>query len=139
MLTGKRLFQGEDLTDTIAAVVRDKPDLSAAPLEVRRVLERCLEKDPKKRLRDISGVQLLLESGAPVSAAPPVVRSARGPWAVAAAALAELFGGDLDRHLAPDARVAGTVHLAHATLADGFDNLVRPAFLTGNQRHEWPG
>jgi serine/threonine protein kinase len=46
MLTGKRLFQGDDLTDTLAAVVRDKPDLSAVPAEVRRVLEKCLEKDP---------------------------------------------------------------------------------------------
>jgi serine/threonine protein kinase len=42
MVTGKRLFQGEDLTDTLAAVVRDKADLSAAPPQLRRVLERCL-------------------------------------------------------------------------------------------------
>src|SRR6185369_9177953 len=61
MLTGQRLFQGEDLTDTLASVVRDKADLSAAPAELRGLLERCLEKDPKKRLRDISSVALLLE------------------------------------------------------------------------------
>src|SRR5262245_24862274 len=62
MVTGRRLFQGEDLTDTIAAVVREKADVSDAPPRVRRVLEKCLEKDPRKRLRDISGVALLLES-----------------------------------------------------------------------------
>jgi eukaryotic-like serine/threonine-protein kinase len=62
MVTGRRLFQGEDLTDTIAAVVREKADVSDAPMPLRRVLERCLEKDPRKRLRDISGVALLLES-----------------------------------------------------------------------------
>ena len=63
MLTGQRLFQGEDLTDTLASVVRDKADLSAVPAELRGLLERCLEKDPKKRLRDITGVALLLETG----------------------------------------------------------------------------
>lgn len=46
MVTGERLFKGEDLTDTLAAVVREKPDVSGAPLAVRRVLEKCLEKDP---------------------------------------------------------------------------------------------
>jgi serine/threonine protein kinase len=56
MLTGRRLFQGEDITDTLASVVRDKADLSAVPAELRGLLERCLEKDPKKRLRDITGV-----------------------------------------------------------------------------------
>jgi serine/threonine protein kinase len=89
MLTGRRLFQGEDLTDTLAAVVRDKPDLTAAPLEVQRLLEKCLEKDPKKRLRDISGVQLLLESETPVTVQTKV-RSTRWPLAVAAAALVGL-------------------------------------------------
>ena len=89
MLTGKRLFQGDDLTDTLAAVVRDKPDLSAVPAEVRRVLEKCLEKDPKKRLRDITGVQLLLENETPVPAQIRA-RSGRWPLAIAAAALAAL-------------------------------------------------
>src|SRR5262245_3608893 len=61
MVTGRRLFQGEHVTDVLAAVVRDTPDLSAAPPSVRRLLEKCLEKDPRKRLRDISAVSLLLE------------------------------------------------------------------------------
>jgi eukaryotic-like serine/threonine-protein kinase len=69
MLTGKRAFEGEDVSETLAAVMRDKPDLSTVPAEVRRVLEKCLEKDPKKRLRDISGVQLLLESVTPALSA----------------------------------------------------------------------
>jgi Tol biopolymer transport system component/predicted Ser/Thr protein kinase len=89
MITGRRLFQGDDLTETLAAVVRDKPDLSAVPAAVRRLLEKCLEKDPKKRLRDISGVQLLLESEAPVQVQSRA-RSTRWPLAVAAAAVAGL-------------------------------------------------
>src|SRR5450432_1323290 len=60
IVTGKRLFEGEDLTETLASVVKDRPDLSAVPANVRRLLERCLEKDPKKRLRDIGDMELLL-------------------------------------------------------------------------------
>src|SRR5262249_5855556 len=103
MLAGRRLFQGEDLTDTLAAVVRDKPDLSDMPSAVRGLLEKCLEKDPNKRLRDISGVQLLLERETRV----PVktkVRSTRWPWAVAAVALVGLASVALVhyRQTAPD-------------------------------------
>ena len=53
MLTGKRLFEGEDLTETLASVVKSDPRLDDAPLVVRRLLRKCLEKDPKQRLRDI--------------------------------------------------------------------------------------
>ncbi|HUA59040.1 MAG TPA: serine/threonine-protein kinase, partial [Verrucomicrobiae bacterium] len=62
MVMGKRLFQGEDLTETLAAVVKEQPDLSAVPAAVRRLIERCLEKDPKKRLRDIGDARFELES-----------------------------------------------------------------------------
>jgi serine/threonine protein kinase len=81
MLTGKRLFQGEDLTETLASVVKDKPDLSGVPAPARRLLERCLEKDPRKRLRDIGDMELLLaDPSAPVSIAPsrPRIGSAGG-------------------------------------------------------------
>ncbi len=61
MVTGKKLFKGEDLTDTLASVIKSDPDLSAAPPELRPLLAKCLEKDPRKRLRDISGVELLLD------------------------------------------------------------------------------
>ena len=87
MIAGKRPFQGEDLTETLASVVRDKPDLSTVPSEVRRLLERCLEKDPKKRLRDISGVALLLE----LQTAHRESKPAKWPWAVAAVAVLGLI------------------------------------------------
>jgi hypothetical protein len=88
MVTGKRLFQGEDLTDTLASVVKVDPDLTAAPERVRRVLARCLEKDPKKRLRDISGVELLLEELPAPAAAAGAGKNSKLPWLVTAAALA---------------------------------------------------
>jgi serine/threonine-protein kinase len=53
VLTGKMVFHGKDLAETLAAVVKDAPDLSAAPAHVRRLLASCLEKDLRKRLRDI--------------------------------------------------------------------------------------
>ena len=65
MVTGRQLFRGEDLSETLASVIMKEPDLEPVPPKVRRVLRRCLEKDPTKRLRDISGVALLLEQEAP--------------------------------------------------------------------------
>jgi serine/threonine protein kinase len=56
MLTGARPFGGEDVTDTIAAVVRADPDWSKlppnTPTAIRRLLRRCLEKDRTRRLPD---------------------------------------------------------------------------------------
>ncbi len=65
MLTGERLFHGDDVTETLAAVVLKAPDLERAPVEVRRLLKKCLEKDPKKRLRDIGDVWELLDTREP--------------------------------------------------------------------------
>src|SRR6266446_5492935 len=65
MLTQKRAFAGEDVSDTLANVLRGEPDWSALPTETTHltsVLQRCLEKDVKRRLRDIADVKLLLEA-----------------------------------------------------------------------------
>jgi len=64
MLTGRRAFGGDDVTEVMAAVIRDTPDLGAlpagTPASVRRLLRRALDKDPRKRLRDMgdAGVEL---------------------------------------------------------------------------------
>jgi serine/threonine-protein kinase len=90
MVTGRQLFQGEDQTVTLASVVMKEPDLTTVPQRVRRVLERCLEKDPKKRLRDISGVELLLDEpstpAAPAPASHPPSRLPRIGMGLATAA-----------------------------------------------------
>jgi serine/threonine protein kinase len=80
MVTGKRLFEGEDLTETLASVVKDKPDLSGVPAQVRPLLNRCLEKDPKKRLRDIGDWELLLDTER-ATAAPLQLQSRLGKMA----------------------------------------------------------
>lgn len=85
MLTGRRLFDGEDVTETLASVVKDRPDLTAIPAPVRPLIERCLEKNPKKRLRDIGDMELLLPE-APARVAPPSPsRSTRFVWAAGGA------------------------------------------------------
>jgi serine/threonine-protein kinase len=80
MLTGERLFQGGDMGDTMAAVIMKEPDLSAAPERVRRLLERCLEKDPRRRLRDIGDARMLLEEGGATSPAQATSRPHKQPW-----------------------------------------------------------
>ena len=61
MLTGKRAFEGDDVTDIITSVMRDTPDWSALPAAippgVRATLRRCLEKDPRRRLRDVGDAE----------------------------------------------------------------------------------
>ena len=64
MLTGKRAFDGEDVGDTLAAVLRAEPDWNALPAEaafpVRTLLRGCLEKDPRQRIADISAALFVL-------------------------------------------------------------------------------
>jgi len=65
MLTGRAVFAGETVTDTLASVVRAEPDWESLPPEtsasVRRVLRRALEKDPARRLRDAGDVRLEID------------------------------------------------------------------------------
>ncbi len=65
MLTGSTPFAGDTVTDIIAAVVTREPDWTAmpaqAPPSVRQLLRRCIEKDPKRRLRDVGEARLVLD------------------------------------------------------------------------------
>jgi eukaryotic-like serine/threonine-protein kinase len=86
MVTGTRLFQGADPTDTIASVVMKEPDLDQAPAPVRRLLRKCLEKDPKNRLRDIADAWELLNDPLVAADAPhPQARRREPtlPWIMA--------------------------------------------------------
>jgi serine/threonine-protein kinase len=65
MLTGRRAFAGETTTDVLAAVVNSEPEWSRVPEKAQRLLRRCLEKDPRRRLRDIGDVWELLEDPPP--------------------------------------------------------------------------
>ena len=78
MLTRKVAFSGETVTDTLASIIKEEPDSNLlpaqTPMRVRVLLQRCLQKDPKQRLRDIGDARISLEevlSGAPEVAAMP--------------------------------------------------------------------
>jgi Tol biopolymer transport system component len=62
MLSGRRLFEGQTISDTLAAVLIKEPDLEQISARVKPLLLRCLEKDPKRRLRDIGEARFLLEN-----------------------------------------------------------------------------
>ena len=74
MLTGAKTFNGEDVTEIIAAVVKSEPDWSAlpatVPAHVRTVVTRCLVKDRKARIPDLSVVRYMLDGTIP-AAGPP--------------------------------------------------------------------
>jgi eukaryotic-like serine/threonine-protein kinase len=99
MLTGRRAFEGDTVSDTLASVLRAPLELEALPAStpkaVVRLLKRCLERDPKKRLRDIGEARIVLahldadaeaEVEAPIMAAPRSRAAAIVPWALFAVA-----------------------------------------------------
>jgi serine/threonine-protein kinase len=117
MLAGKRAFDGEDVTDAIASVVAREPDWAALPSDLppqlALLLRRCLEKDPRKRVGDISTVRFLMTETIPpaaassVSAAPAAsgASQSRSRWPL-------LFAG---AGLAAGAAVAAATWLAMRT------------------------
>jgi eukaryotic-like serine/threonine-protein kinase len=98
MLTGRRAFDGDEVSDTLANVLKSEPDWNAIPAEtpstVVRVLQRCLEKDPRRRFHDMADARIDLDERVAPAAAGPVSAST-GPrnrerlaWALLAVSLA---------------------------------------------------
>jgi serine/threonine-protein kinase len=73
MLTGKRAFDGEDVSETLASVLRSEPDWRAVPPSIsptqQLVLRRCLEKDRRARIPDMAAVKFLIDQRLPDQAA----------------------------------------------------------------------
>ncbi len=132
MLTGRQAFQGETITDVLAAVVTRDPDWAilspSTPPAISQLLARCLDKDPKRRLRDIGDARFALESSSALSgssariaepsASPKLATSAR-PWGWIAAtgicaAIALLFAAVLWRGSRQPAGAAESFELAIA-------------------------
>ncbi len=99
MLTGRRMFEGETISDTIAAILTRAPDFNALPAttpqSVHKLLARCLDRDPKLRLRDIGEARIMLAlSDAAADVVPatpagggPARRRSFLPWLIAAGAI----------------------------------------------------
>jgi eukaryotic-like serine/threonine-protein kinase len=92
MLTGRRAFEGATVSDTLVRILDSEPDWAKLPAQtpgpIRTLLERCLRKDPHKRLHDIADARIEIESAStdgaePTPAAPRSVRE-RLAWIVAA-------------------------------------------------------
>ena len=83
MLTGRQAFDGEGISEVLASVLKSDPDWSRVPAEtpaaIRRLLRRCLEKEPRKRLSAIGDARLELDDNeaAPPGPAAPVVNARR--------------------------------------------------------------
>ena len=97
MLAGRQLFSGDTVSDVLAAVLRQEFDWKAlppsVPAELRRLLARCLERNPKDRLHDIADARIAIDevvAGKDVSAGPVAApaRSRRAIWLWGASALA---------------------------------------------------
>jgi serine/threonine protein kinase/DNA-binding beta-propeller fold protein YncE len=100
LLTGKRAFTGDTITDLTVAIMTREPDWSrlpaATPPRVRELLQRCLQKDPQRRLKYLGDTLWEMEQPAPVAEALPIRVKARRtlwPWFVAAAAAIAFTAG----------------------------------------------
>ena len=109
MLTGKRAFDGSDVSDTLAAVLRSEPDWQLLPRDlpepVKTLIRRCLDKDPQRRPSHLSVATFILSGGAEPAAASAQSAAATVPHAAGRRRLVAL---------------AATTFLAGLAVAGGF-------------------
>jgi eukaryotic-like serine/threonine-protein kinase len=113
MLSGKRMFGGDTVSEVLASVIKDAPAIPEAPPAIARLIARCLQRDPRARLRDIGEARIVLEDPASIawpaspSGASSRAATSRAAWAVAAAAalIAGIAIGWLARPASPATEV----------------------------------
>ena len=113
MLAGRRLFAGPTLSDTLAAVLKTEPDLARVPVQARRIVERCLRKDPRQRWQAIGDVRIAIEESlagetAEPASVPPrrnVLRWAMFLLALAVAGVLAIVGVMSFREMPAESRV----------------------------------
>jgi Tol biopolymer transport system component len=102
MLTGQKAFAGDGITETLASALKNEPDWSllppATPIHVRVLLRRCLQKDPRQRLRDIGDARISLDEVLSGAAEPAIAVATANwrralPWAAAFVTGALIAGG----------------------------------------------
>src|SRR5262249_1442629 len=100
-LTGRRAFEGEDVSDTLAAVLRGEPDWSVLPADVppsiRTLLTACLAKDPRRRIGDMPAALVRIHHPAALAQALDALRHGAGeprpPWRTAVPLAAVILVG----------------------------------------------
>ena len=112
MLTGRTVFEGEDVSMTLSSVLQREPDWSHLPSAVSPslsvFLHRCLEKDPKQRVHDVADVRLAMEGAfetavsVPSATAPqPAGWRQAMPWMLATLVVSSIVAGLVVRSLRP--------------------------------------
>ena len=138
MLAGQAAFQGEDVAEILASVVKGVANLDLLPENihprVKEVIGRCLQKDPKKRYRDIGDVQYDIEQtlealGGPFVQPAPTMESRIGlrkllAWVVAAAALGAIVTGVMVWHVKPSGLPPVTSFSEQLSPDQQFDDLM---------------
>ena len=105
LLTGRQMFQGETVTDVLGAILHREPDWDALPAglpaPIHRLLRRCLERDQRKRRRDIGDARIVIEEAVAgkwedePQPAKPTTGMFSSPWAKITAVMALLLIGAL--------------------------------------------
>jgi serine/threonine-protein kinase len=145
MLAGRETFGGDTVTDVLAAILKTEPDLSvlagAVPRRILRLLQRCLEKDLSKRLRDAGDIGLeideVLAGDLTAAGAAERAASAKGTWGrlalVAAGAL--ILGAALGWLTnVGGRRSSGPGELQRMTVTAGEGRAIRDASISRNGR-----
>ncbi|MBZ0267825.1 serine/threonine-protein kinase [bacterium] len=168
-LTGRRTFDGETVSDVLARILEREPEWSAlpesTPERARRILRRCLEKDPRQRQRDIGDVRIALQeieetrvssaraavADAPRATDPASRRSLAVAWTVAALAALVAVGSFLLPRARTTEEEPGQVvrfevtappgarmfgHIGHSISPDG-TALLWPGTDTEGRRRTW--
>jgi serine/threonine protein kinase/Tol biopolymer transport system component len=133
MLTGKRAFKRETSAETMTAILREEPSALndtgwQGPLELQRILARCLEKNLERRFQSASDLAFAMESLSGTSAGtstaksvpPPKSRRAWLPWVIAAALLIGTAVWEMAR---PAAAPANPLEKAHFTRVTDFESV----------------
>jgi serine/threonine-protein kinase len=121
MVTGQRLFEGETISDTLAAVLRAEPDWKRLPLDeaplLCRLIERCLVRDPQQRLRDIGEARILLQEGGSLSSIMPFPAPGAAADSAPAARASQRTGWFVALALAVAVVILGTMALTRRPAA----------------------
>ncbi len=143
MLSGKKAFDGETISDVLASVLKSEPDWTALPADtppaIKRLIRRCLVKDPKQRLRDIGDARIAIEEtlSSTTTDAESSISAGRTPEAKRASLLRRAFPWALGVIAITCAAVAGWLLLKPQPHPNVFRFAVAPpenmAFIAGGE------